>query len=351
MAFFLAVRLSDKTCRTKKTESVAQKRGFRVARATQFYCYRCGTPWQDQALICDECGGTDRAAETARPSITVDNDIETFDFPWEEIEWPTQGSVVLYGGPGSGKSSIASKVKPTNWLSKEMDPKPVGRMLRRVCPGPVPAIWMVHSAKDVGVALSQITKGPIVLDSLTALGMQEALLAAHMLIDWCKHYNDRVLAILQINKSGEGAGYMQIPHLFDTVVELNKDDMGLRLLNVPKSRWSGLTSKYWTFDNKGQIIMPKFSAAYSVEGTPGEYWLHPFPMSGAKWNHMLDMLSDAGKLQQGTASAAIHAAYMPNGFIEPADVNERREFAERHGLTWVDPDTASQLLEDEDEKQ
>ena len=318
-----------------------------MERNTQFYCYRCGSPWEDEALICGACGGTDRAAESARPTVSVEHDVEMFDFPWNELGWPLQGSVVLYGGPGSGKSSIASKIKPTNWLSKEMDPKPVARMLRRVCPGPIPAIWMVHNSKDVGRVLSQITKGPVVLDSLTALGMQDALLAAHMLVDWCKHYNDRVLAILQVNKSGEGAGYMQIPHLFDTVVELDKDAMGLRLMNVPKSRWSGLSSKYWTFDNKGTIVVPDFEAAYSVEGTPGEYWLHPYPMNGSRWSGLLEMLSDAGKLTPGSASAAMAAAYMPTGFVEPSDVNERREFAERHHLNWIDPKSVSHLLTDE----
>jgi hypothetical protein len=319
-----------------------------MERNIQFYCYRCGTPWEEQAMICTACGGTDRAQEQARPTITVEHEVEHFEFPWNDLGWPLQGSVVLYGGPGSGKSSISSKIRPTNWISKEMDPKPLSQMLRRVCPGPMPAIWMVQNAKDVGRVLGQITKGPLVLDSLTSLGQQDALLAAHMLTDWCKHYNDRVLAILQVNKSGEGAGYMQIPHLFDTVVELAKDTMGLRLMNVPKSRWSGLSSKYWTFDKAGQIVIPKFQAAYSVEGTPGEYWLHPYPMSGARWSGLLEMLADAGKLTPGSCSAAMAAAYMPTGFVEPSDVNERRDFAVRHGLAWIDPETASVALREED---
>jgi hypothetical protein len=326
-----------------------RKGGKIVERRVQHYCYRCGTPWPSQALICPACGGIDRAEEQARPTVEVQNDFETFQFPWDELPWPRQGSVVLYGGPGAGKSSIAGQINPTNWLSKEMDPKPVARMLRRVCTGTMPAISMVNNAKDVARVLGQITKGPIVLDSLTSLGAQDALAAGYLLCEWGKTHDDRVLAILQVNKAGEGAGYMQIPHLFDTVVELTKDAMGLRLLNVTKSRWSGLSSKYWTFDRAGKTVIPDFEAAYSVEGTPGEYWLHPYPMNGARWAGMLDMLDSAGKLKPGSASAAMAAQYMKTGFVEPADVAERRDFAVRHGLQWLEPEDASaELCEDEE---
>ncbi len=136
-------------------------------RKIQHYCYSCGTPWPDQALICPGCGKTDRAADQARPSIEVPNDTETFPFPWDELPWPKQGSVVLYGGPGAGKSSISAMIRPADWISKEMDPKPAARMLRRILPDNMPTIWMVDTAKDVGRILGQISKGPIVMDSLT----------------------------------------------------------------------------------------------------------------------------------------------------------------------------------------
>jgi hypothetical protein len=42
---------------------------------------------------------------------------------------------------------------------------------------------------------------------------------------------------------------------------------------------------------------------------------------------------------------------MPSGFVVPQDHHERRRFAERNGLEWIDPDQAVSLLEDTTEQQ
>jgi hypothetical protein len=279
------------------------------------------------------------------PILEVQDDYHVFDKPWDLLTWPRGGSAALFGGPGSGKSTLASMIKPTNWITKEQDPKPVGAMFRRTCPGHMPLVKAVQTAEEVAEFLETVVDGPIVVDSLTAFGLRDALIVAHLLVNWARDHDERALAILQLNKEGEAAGYNEIPHLFDAIVEAAPDLWGVRAFNVRKSRWSPLGAQYWTFDGAGTVSIPAFDAAYSVEGTPGNYWLHPFPMKGAKWADMLEVLSGSGLLLPGVACSGLAASYMPQGFVIPQDDAERRRFAEAHGLRWVTPEEIREQLE------
>ena len=303
-----------------------------------YFCYRCGTPWPDTEIQCTTCGSWDRALQEARPHLDVPGDQITFDGPWSLLPWPKQGTVVMFGGPGAGKSSLAGLIRPTLWLTKEQEPKPVGAMFRRLLGEEyMPRVVVVENAKQVHEQLQILSNGPVVLDSLTALGLREGLAAAHALVEWARKNNERCLAIAQVNKGEQLAGYNEIPHLFDSVVNVTPDPWGVRAFRVVKSRWSPLEAIYWTFKKDGTISEPLFNAAYSVEGEPGQYWLHPFPMKGATWNGLLAREASEDRLVPGTSSSAISASYMPDGFLQPNDVHERRRFAERHGLKWLDP--------------
>jgi hypothetical protein len=130
----------------------------------------------------------------------------------------------------------------------------------------------------------------------------------------------------------------------DAIIETSPDAWGVRAFQVRKSRWSSLDSRYWTFDAQGCVSMPTFDAAYSVEGGPGNYWLHPFPMKGAKWAGLLDELDEKHVMRPGIACAAMSASYMPHGFVTPQDTPERKRFAETHGLLWVTPEMAYEML-------
>jgi len=303
-----------------------------------YFCYKCGTPWQITEIQCRSCGHWDRALSEARPLIEVVGDTAAFSGPWELLPWPNQGTVVMFGGPGAGKSSLAGLIRPTLWMTKEQEPKPVGAMFRRLLGTEyMPRVVVVDTADEVEHQLQLLKAGPVVLDSLTALGLREGLKAAHVMVRWARENNDRCLAIAQVNKGEQLAGYNEIPHLFDAVVNVTPDPWGVRAFRVTKSRWSPLDSVYWTFNKEGVIGSPDFAAAYSVEGEPGLYWLHPFPMKGATWNGLLAQQAGDECLEPGSACSAIRASYMPNGFLQPNDVHERRRFAERHGLTWIDP--------------
>ncbi len=322
----------------------AKKVNPRLQGDKRHYCYNCGTPWSQEATVCNACGGTDRSQGAARPTRAAKNDLVLFDGPWKLIPWPGQGTVAMFGGPGAGKSSLAGLIKPTKWITREQEPKPVGDMFRRILPGFMPGIVSVDTPEDVRRVLSETTRGPVVLDSLTAFGLREALMVAHLLVKWAQLHNDRALAIIQLNKDGQAAGYMEIPHLFDAIINVSPDPWGVRAFRVTKSRWSPLDAIYWTFDDEGKLNIPTFPAAYSVEGGPGEYWLHPYPLKGAKWTGLFEALEAVGELKPQTASAAIVAGYMPGGFYEPMDASERRRFAEQNGLNWMSAREAALLI-------
>lgn len=305
------------------------------------YCYACGTPWEESEICCPSCGGTDPSRGSARPTQEVKHDSLRFDGPWELLPWIPTGSVAMFGGPGAGKSSLAALIRPRMWITKEQEPRPVGDMFRRLLGEHMPDVRVADNAEDVALALSECERGPVVIDSLTAFGLKDALITAHMVVEWARRNNDRVLAIVQVNKEGQLAGYMEIPHLFDAIVNVTPDPWGVRSFRVSKSRWSSLGAVYWSFDKSGKIQMPKFDAAYSVEGEPGEYWLHPYPIKGAKWSGLLNAMASSGVLRPGYACAAVEASYLPCGFLEPMDAAERRAFAERNGLSWIDPTTVN----------
>ena len=208
----------------------------------------------------------------------------------------------------------------------------------------MPKIESVDTPEDVKRVLSETSHGPVVLDSLTAFGLREALMVAHLLVKWAQRHNDRALAIIQLNKDGQAAGYMEIPHLFDAIANVSPDPWGVRAFRVTKSRWSPLEAIYWTFDENGQLTIPTFPAAYTVEGGPGEYWLHPYPLKGAKWSGLFEALEAVDQLQPGIASCAITAGYMAGGFLEPMDIGERRRFAEQNGLGWMSAAEAALLI-------
>jgi hypothetical protein len=309
------------------------------------YCYNCGTPWGKEEILCRRCGGRDVSKLIARPIQKTSEDFNRYEGPWSMLPWPPQGSVCVYGGAGTGKSSIAALVRPKWWITKEQEPKPASFMFRRLTADHMPTIAAVDNAEEVENILNTITEGPIVLDSLTAFGLRDSLHIAHMVVNWTRGKNSRSLSIMQANQSGGASGYAEIPHLFDAVINVEVDPWGVRCFRIQKSRWCGLENTYFTFDDTGKIIRPTFTASYTVEGDSGGYFLHPFPIKGSKWDGIARFLAEMNELEPGTASAAQAAPYMPSGFVEPMDVVERRNFAQRAGLEWITPEDLADIVQ------
>jgi len=329
------------------TKSKKEETNIRTSLFDRVYCYNCATPWDKEEVICQKCGSTSSSTMIARPVMKTDEDFKLYGGPWQMIPWHPSGAVCIFGGAGTGKSSISSLIKPRWWITKEQEPKPASNMFNRLTPGWMPEIAAVDNADEVEELLKDIKEGPIVIDSLTAFGLKDSLRIAHLVVNWTRGNNDRSLSILQATQQGGAAGYTEIPHLFDAVINIAIDPWGVRCFRIHKSRWSGLENAYFTFDENGQIILPEFNAAYTVEGNAGEYFLHPFPVRGAKWDGIARALAEQNALEPKMASAAQVAPYMPSGFVQPMDYVERRSFAERAGLNWIEPDDVFDLLNNE----
>jgi len=309
------------------------------------YCMACGSPWVGNALSCASCGrvGTPSAGST-HPIEAGDVDSYPLRGQWSVLERFPAGSVVaITGGPGSGKSSICAILEPTTWATTEQTPKQVGNFFRRLGI-PVPEVFPTTNKASVKAALKGTEAGLFVLDSLTQVGTwteQAAVLS--MITEWARYAPGRyAIVILQVNGRGDAAGLMELPHMVDTNSHIDVDELsGYRTWSADKHRNGPLFSLMFSVGAKGIGTIDGLAqaASYSVEGAPGGYRLHPWPMRGAKWSEYLDAI----KPPPGWASCAILAPSYPRGIYEPGDVDARRKFAEIQGLKWLSPETATEI--------
>jgi hypothetical protein len=146
-----------------------------------------------------------------------------------------------------------------------------------------------------------------------------------------------LLLIQQINAAGAGAGFLELPHLVDACGLIEKDTV--RRLSFWKNRMGPIGSVLFTIGANGVDAIRLDQASYSVEGEPGEYRLHPWPLPGGKWAGLFDRAWKGKKAPPavpGLACAALPVAGYPGGVLRPLDQADRRRFAELHGLRWVD---------------
>lgn len=303
------------------------------------HCYDCGSPVPaGGGLTCESCGGTHFVRGGTRPSRATPSDSYALPWPWDGLgAWPAGAVVALTGGPGSGKSTIAAVLRPSTWGTAEQTPKQVGPFFRRLGL-PVPLVFPCTAPGSVRDALRETERGLFVLDSLTQVGAwHEQAQVLDAVTTWARSQPGRyALVILQINSRGDAAGLLELPHMVDAMCGVVKDEeSGLRMVSASKNRNGPLFSRLFGLDARGLTHLDRLAegASYSVEGGPGAYRLHPWPLPGARWAGLLDKR----KPPTGYASAAILAPSYARGVLEPADVGERRAYAEAHGLTWLDP--------------
>ncbi len=321
------------------------------------YCYDCASAVAPEQLMCPECHGTQIGAGVARPCVplrVIEPDPWLL-WPWDMLHrWPPASVVLVSGGPGSGKSSLAALLRPDYWLTTEESVSQAREALERMQATEAgewpdaPTIYELPSddLEAFEITLAKCLHGLLVLDSGTRVGgIQEQHEALKMLIEWAKagqQWDRRVLVILHLTKTGKAAGKLTLGHECQAELSVGLAPGGLRMLQISKNRHGSVgVSRYFTLGAKG-AGQPTFEgAAYSVEGEPGCYRLHPWPIKGAEWAGYLDKLfkGDGGKVHAvaGVASAARPVPGYPDGVLRPGDVALRRAYAESHGLKWLDP--------------
>lgn len=320
--------------------------------AVLLYCHRCGTLKPACEAVCPSCNGTDFDARVTRPTVPgKDPSPIELPEPWSVLgQWPAGSTVSLAGAPGTGKSSLGMLLVEAHraagldacWFASEQTPKQVADVGRRVMgatryPKAAPQVVPTSGPEDVEEMLPKLGAGLLVLDSLTHAATWDGQVAILELVDgWVSEGADRrALVVLQVNSKGEGAGALAIPHLVDACGDAWGDDWGLHRLGLWKNRHGPTDVAYYRL-GAGGVEEPSFeSAAWSVEGSPGRYELHPWPMPGARWAGVLDALfeGEAGPVL-GIAAAGVSVPGYPDGIFEPLDVAARRRFAEAHGLRW-----------------
>lgn len=299
-------------------------------------CYQCGKKADSMASTCAGCGSWHLVSGLVKPTKVRTERSQKLPWPWSQVGWP-RGVAMITGAKGSGKSSLAGILRPSLYLSTEQEPSEVASLLRRIQGKKYKAPWIgqISTLDELADALRQpLGASPVVvLDSVTELGLDEAVDAVKMLRAWCDRHQARALVVAQRTKDGSAAGRERLPHLVDVVADVHTDEVGLRRLSVAKNRHGDLTSTYFTVGALG-LDKPHFSAAYSVEGTPGNYALVPHPTQGALWAGWCE--ADNVDLE-GKAGAARRAPRYTSGWLVPEDTPQRRQFAEAHGLIWHDP--------------
>ena len=304
------------------------------------YCYDCASPVPTGNLLCPRCGGATLSKGAARPTETAQLETPPLPEPWAGVlqAWP-EGSVVgIFGPKGSGKSSLCWRLRPDWVLTSEQTVHACAVALQRIqgADRRPTEIRTVRRPDDVRAKLGQVHQGLVVLDSITRCGgLHGAREALEALAEWCQAGpGRRAVGVLQVNAKGRPAGLTENEHLTDAIVGVAVEESGLRRLFAEKNRSGGLGSRYFQLTASG-LEAGHFPYSYSVEGPAGAYRLEPYPSREARWQGVLHAAFSANEgARPGLASAGRLVPGYPGGRLEPADVEQRRIFAEAHGLEW-----------------
>lgn len=262
--------------------------------------------------------------------------------------------MLLSGGPGSGKTTICIAANPNIISSSEQENEQVAGIWYRVHKErPSPILTNCTTWEELAEDLMVLQEGELgLVDSISQLAAgPHTPLVLRRAVKNIREKGAVAIFITQYTKDGEMLGPNELRHMVDVVATIPDDPFGLRRLSVVKNRFGALFTQYFSLGEEG-VKEQSFRWAYSVEGPPGRYSLHLFPMSGAKWAGIFSAFEEAGVRVEGVASAAVTSSIYETGFVEPDDVEWRMKFAADHGLAWIDPEQAVSLISrvEEEEK-
>lgn len=312
-------------------------------------CYNCALPiTKTEIQVCPRCGSQDIDNRRARPQKTEKRSVIKLPHPWAQLELDAGGTVLLSGNAGSGKTSIAMIARPTRYISTEQEIEQVSHSWYRINPDlPAPLLSNCYTWEQLAEDLIGLDANDLVIvDSISQFATgDEVKEIVKTIIEQVREAQARAIFIAQFRKDGVMLGPNELRHQVDALATIPDDRTGLRRLAVEKNRFGGLFAKYFSLGAHG-VGEEIFPYAYSVEGSAGKYGLHLFPTSGGKLVGILKAMVNADMFIEGYASAAVECRGYKHGFAEPNDVEWRRSFAEDHGLTWVNPELAHQLIQE-----
>ena len=311
-------------------------------------CFRCAFPISDSSImICPRCKTEDIDVRRAMPKKTEPRKATSLPFPWDKLSLPQGGTVLLSGGPGSGKTTICIGANPTLYITTEQEIEQVGDNWYRLHDNlHAPLITNCYTWENLDEDLIGLDEDALVIvDSVSQfVSGPESADVVKQVIEKVRDAQARCIFIAQFRKDGVMLGPNELNHQVDVLATIPDDKTGMRRLAVTKNRFGGLFTNYFALDATG-ILPQDFNYAYTVEGSAGNYSLHLYPLGGAKMDGIFKTMVSHGIFIEGMASAAIECTGYRTGFAEPQDAVWRRSFAEDHGLLWIDPVTAKELIQ------
>ena len=226
-------------------------------------CFECGDSYDDRPAFCAGCGQTgstyqlgrraraeiDSALEiaTAADLVRQANQVEQL-AGCPGVMVGGQALVVLAGPPGSGKSSLATRILdgtpgPVMYVSVEEAPGPsLGQRLARLGVRR-PDFYVIGwgDADQVAAVLRQRRCVAVAIDSVQVAHWHARELR-HLLA--VLPSLRLIVAVSQVNKRGEIAGTNELLHEADVALEI--EDLQARLV---KSRFQGVTTD-------GTVVLP-----------------------------------------------------------------------------------------------
>lgn len=253
----------------------------------------------------------------------------------------------MSGNKGSGKTSICMKTEPTLFISTEQEIEEVSHAWYRIMgeEATVPLMTNCYNWEELQEDLLSLKKGDrVIVDSISQFSTgPESSDIVKTIIERVRKTGAIAWFIAQFTKQGDMLGPNMLNHMVDVVCTIPDDNLGMRRLSASKNRFGSLFSRYFALTGEG-VTEQSFDYAYTVEGSVGNYSLHLYPQNGAKLSGVFQELEKAGVMLEGLASAALACRGYRTGFAEPSDIAMRREFAEEHGLKWITPVDARELI-------
>jgi hypothetical protein len=325
-----------------------------VSLKNRLVCYDCGLPINNpETIICPRCGSQDIDPRHSRPTIkTEQQKTPELPNPWTPLKLGYGGSVLLSGNAGSGKTTVCLGLNPERFCSSEQEVEKLKEDWWRIIGqhnnnAIVPLFSSINSWDELYEDLLGIEHGQrVVIDSISQLAESHSTIdIVRNVVGHIRYAGAFVWFIAQYTKDGNMLGPNSLRHLVDVVGEIPDDSLGMRRLAIHKNRYGSTFVSYFQISDLG-VEQVTFDNVYTVEGPPGRYSLHLYPMASAKFTGIFDTLSEAGIQIHNCASAALACNLYASGFVEPNDAKFRREFAEKHGLLWITPKLANKIMED-----
>lgn len=315
-------------------------------------CVDCGHGINDQKLnICPRCDSQDISDRHSSPICIKSDEGLHLAFPFDGITMLPGTTMLLSGYKGSGKTTSLLKMaggKQHRILSSEQQASAIAKTWYRIHTEDAerPNISHCYSWSDLLIDIEGLDPGEIVIvDSISQLATgHQTPGVVKAVIEGVRQASAYAFFITQFTKSGDPLGPSELGHLVDVTAFIPQDKkMGTRRLVIDKDRNGIAHGRYYKLGARGPE--PEvFEYGYTIEGPAGDYRMHLYPLGGAVFGGIMDTLAGIGYNLEGTASCAISCNGYKLGYAQPSDIAERRRFAENHGLSWITPDDANEIL-------